>query len=275
MSTPAATPTGYVPIFDWDAPSGRKVLLGSLIVASTVLHALCFYLFQIIYPPTVALLPPPARVSIINGETEEGRLLLRWIEAEDPALASTTQRPPDAQLAPPSPRHVPSYHARQPVLKEPPRPLPDLRVPSPQPPAAVPLPRTAAPTPALVAPTTLTFAMEPEAMGAPSIPALQFTASTKELPVAALFRVAIGPGGEVRHCFLQQSSGDAALDDQARRHILLCRFPVIGRRQTTGQAAQTGDRSVATPLLWGIAMVQWGSDINAPGSDAVPTSPVP
>ncbi|CAN5525971.1 hypothetical protein BH20VER1_BH20VER1_28030 [soil metagenome] len=244
MSTPAATPTGYVPIFDWDAPSGRKVLLGSLIVASAVLHALCFYLFQIIYPPTVALLPPPARVSLINGETEEGRVLLRWLEAEDPALASTTQRPPGAELAP-SPPHVPSYMTRQPALKEAPTVVPDLRVPSPLPPAAVPMPRGAAPTPAPTAATILTFASEHAALGAPAIPTLQFTGSTKEPPAVARFRVAVGAAGEVRHCLVETSSGDAALDEQARQQILLCRFPA------RAEAA----------VVWTTATVEWGSDI--------------
>ena len=56
-----------------------------------MLHALCFYAFQIIYPPAVALLPPPGRVTVIAPNTQEERVLLRWLEAEDPALASTTQ----------------------------------------------------------------------------------------------------------------------------------------------------------------------------------------
>ena len=39
-------------------------------------------------PAAVALLPPPARVSLIATNSEEGRTLLRWLNAEDPALAS-------------------------------------------------------------------------------------------------------------------------------------------------------------------------------------------
>ena len=93
---PATPAIEYTPIFNWSPARSRKVSIISFIAASAVLHALCFYIFQIIYPPTVALLPPPARVSIITPASEEGRLLLRWIEAEDPALSSTTQRPPDA-----------------------------------------------------------------------------------------------------------------------------------------------------------------------------------
>ncbi len=83
----------FTPVFDWSPRRGRKLSLISFITASAVVHALCFYVFQVIYPPTVALLPPPARVTVISPNTDEGRLLLRWIEAEDPALSSTTQRP--------------------------------------------------------------------------------------------------------------------------------------------------------------------------------------
>jgi hypothetical protein len=94
----SASPTelGFTPIFNWSPRRSRKLSLISFIVGSAVLHALCFYVFQVVYPPTIALLPPPARVNLITPETEEGRLLLRWIEAEDPALSSTTQRGPDA-----------------------------------------------------------------------------------------------------------------------------------------------------------------------------------
>src|SRR5690349_14424762 len=97
-------------LFSWDSPRGRKVAITFFLVLSFVGHALCFYIFQIVYPPTVALLPPPARVSLITPESEEGRTLLRWIDAEDPALAFTTRRPPDATFrALPKTQHVPSY----------------------------------------------------------------------------------------------------------------------------------------------------------------------
>src|SRR5947209_2857049 len=100
---------GFEPIFNWNPPSKRRAVLISCIGVSAILHAFCFYLFQIIYPPTVALLPPPARVNIITPDSEGGRVLLRWIEAEDPALSSTTQRPPASVIQPPAPGYVPSF----------------------------------------------------------------------------------------------------------------------------------------------------------------------
>ncbi|MGZ5005552.1 MAG: hypothetical protein ACXWG7_08345, partial [Chthoniobacterales bacterium] len=62
------TATEYKPIFDWSAPHGRRLTLTSFIAASAAVHAFCFYVFQIIYPPTVALTPPPGRISLINGD---------------------------------------------------------------------------------------------------------------------------------------------------------------------------------------------------------------
>ncbi|HEV8185617.1 MAG TPA: hypothetical protein VGP40_06640, partial [Chthoniobacterales bacterium] len=85
MRPHAVAQVDFAPLFDWSPPRRRKLSIISFIAASTALHALCFYVFQIIYPPTIALLPPPARVNLITAASEEGRVLLRWIEAEDPA----------------------------------------------------------------------------------------------------------------------------------------------------------------------------------------------
>src|SRR6516164_5083511 len=106
-------------IFSWDSPRGEKLAITIFLATSVLAHALCFYIFQIVYPPTVALLPPPARVSLITPDSEEGRTLLRWIDAEDPALAFTTRRPPDATLRSlPKTEHVPSYSSIEPTLKD-------------------------------------------------------------------------------------------------------------------------------------------------------------
>lgn len=252
----------FTPVFDWTPPRGRKLSLISFIAGSAVLHALCFYIFQVIYPPPIALLPPPARVTLITPNSEEGRVLLRWIEAEDPALSSTTQRPPGAtELQPPKPAHVPSYVTHRPALKEPPPYQPDLRIPSPQPPGPVPTQR--APRPAAAASviaTRIEFENAPE-VGAPEIPPLEFNASTTEPPHVAEYRVAIDSRGTVRHALVEVSSGDRALDDQARRYILLSRFPAI-------------EGAPADGLTWMTATVEWGSDV-APRARATAESPAP
>jgi hypothetical protein len=242
-------------LFNWELPRGRKTGITAFLVLSLVAHALCFYIFQIVYPPTVALLPPPARVSLITPASEEGRTLLRWIDAEDPALAFTTQRPPEAK-----PRtllkvdHLPSYLGVEPALKEVPLPQPDLRIPSSQPPGAVPFVHRQAPP--VFPPTTIfvSFSKELQAFGAPIVPELSFPGSNREAPESIRFRVAVSALGEVRYCFPLNSSGDPALDEQARLYLTLCRFP---RRSTGGE-------EVAAFLTWGIATIEWGSDVARP-----------
>lgn len=246
-------------VFDWDLPRRRKVAITGFLAASTVLHALCFYVFQIIYPPTVALLPPPARVSIIAPSSEEARALLRWIEAEDPALASTTQRAPDAKLfVVPKLPHVPSYSGWQPALQEIPPLERDLRVPSSQPPGPVRIARLEKQSPPKVARTVVTFSPEIQGLGQPSAPETSFAWSGREAPQSAQFRIAINERGEVQHCFLQTSSGDPALDEQARHHLALSRFP---------------HRQSHRGLIWATATIVWGNDIVAPPAAPSGTAP--
>jgi len=242
-------------VFAWDQPRRRKLAITGFLVASVVLHALCFYAFQIIYPPAVALLPPPGRVTVIAPNTEEGRVLLRWLEAEDPAVASTTQPPADGKsLTMPTIQHAPSYLTRQPALKDVPPSPPDPAVPSAQPPAPVEPPHASIQIVAKIAPTIVRLSTELETLGAMQSPEIKFTASGHESPQAAQFRVAVNENGAVRYCFLENSSGDAALDEQARKYLALCRFSAIRNPQS----------EIRNGFVWGTATIEWGNDIVAP-----------
>src|SRR2546430_11124121 len=135
MSAATATPL----LFNWGAPRRRNLALIGFLTASFAAHAACFYLFQIVYPPTVSLAPAPQRVNLIAANSEQGATLLRWVDAEDPALASTTRRPSDAKrylLG--KIEHVPSYSASEPALQAAPPLNVDLRIPSAQPAGPVP-----------------------------------------------------------------------------------------------------------------------------------------
>ena len=242
------TATEYTPIFDWSAPRSRKFALVNFIAGSAVLHALCFYIFQIIYPPTVALTPPPGRISLINADTDEGRVLLGWIEAEDPSLSSYTQRPNESDdLALPKVEHIPSYLSWQPILRDLPPNETDLSVPSANPPAPVPISYATPAMTTVTTPTRINFSEEISARGPAQIPTTQFKTSNKDAPQIAQFRIAIGRDGEVRFSFLQSSSGDAALDEQARHQLSQCRFPPADK-----------------DLTWGTATFDWGNDLVAP-----------
>ena len=204
-------------LFSWDSPRRRRVAILAFLALSLLAHAVCFYIFQVVYPPTVTLLPPPARVALITPASEEGRTLLRWIDAEDPAVAFTTHRPPEARLrALPKVEHVPSYHAMEPTLKELPPLEVDSRAPDSQPPGAVPLIRQKNASPARLIRTSVSFSSELDALGVATMPALKFVASNRETPEAIRFRVAVSRLGEIRYCFPMNSSGDPALDEQAR-----------------------------------------------------------
>ncbi len=242
-------------LFSWEPPRRRKVAIIAFLTISLIAHALCFYVFQIVYPPTVALLPPPARVSVIAPDSEEGRTLLRWIDAEDPALAFTTQRPPEARLRVlPAVEHIPSYRAAEPALKEVPPLALDLRIPSAQPLGAVPfVHREAAPAFGPAA-TSVSFSKELDTFGTPTLPKPSFAASNDEPPQTVRFRVAVSGNGEIRYSFPLNSSGDPALDEQARRYL------VLGRFSQSLITTEKADRSLA----WGIATVEWGNDVTRP-----------
>jgi len=242
-------------LFSWDSPLTKKAALLAFLALSLLAHAVCFYIFQVIYPPTVTLLPPPARVALITPASEEGRTLLRWIDAEDPAVAFTTHRPPETRLrALPKVEHVPSYHAMEPTLKELPPFEVDSRAPDSQPPGAVPFMRQQSASAAEPISTSVSFSSELDGLGVATLPPLRFGASTGEMPEAIRFRVAVSGLGAIKYCFPMNSSGDPELDEQARLYLARCRF---SRRAP-------GDGKSEAPLTWGIATIEWGNDIARP-----------
>lgn len=245
MTGTYAQPPGQL-LFHWERARRRRLAIAGFILASLGLHGLCFLLFQVIYPPTIALLPPPARVSVIAPSSPEARTFLHWLAAEDPALASQTQRPADARAYQlPKLAHVPSYVAVPAQLKEIPPPAPARLEQVAMPPAPVPM-EEFAPAPApIVAPTTITFS---GSLGERAFtrPETKFAASLPDAPQAASFRVAVDRAGVVRYCFLESSSGDAALDEQARRTLALCRFA-------------PNDKTT-----WAVATIVFGTDLAVP-----------
>ena len=249
-------------LFSWDSPRRQRTMLAAFLLLSLVCHALCFYVFQIVYPTPVALLPPPARVTFIAPNSEEGRTLLRWIDAEDPAVAFTTYPIPGARLdALPKTEHLPSYSAVEPILKDLPPLKPDLRIPSSRLPGAVPSAIRSTTSAKGTARTYISFSEELDQFGAPTLPQFRFVGSTEETPETLRFRVAVNEMGEIRYCLPINSSGDSALDEQARLQVVRSRF--------------SQDRQAVTEpgssLVWGTATIQWGSDVTRPQQTPSPT----
>lgn len=250
-------------IFRWAPPRKRRRALIVFLILSVLVHALCFYIFQIVYPPTVALLPPPARMTLISPDNPESLALLRWVEAEDPALATTTQRTPDAKsFVLPRIDHRPFYATHQPKLRTLSPPALDLSIPSAEAIGPVRPPRMKGNTAAMgvTRRTVALFSDLPASLGGPSFADFKFHLSRPDAPANARFRVAIDGGGAIHFCFLIESSGDPALDEQARNFLQLCRFKA-------GENAPTSP----TGLFWTTTTILWGNDL---ASDVSP-SPVP
>lgn len=239
-------------LFRWERPRQRKVAIAGFLLASAALHALCFYIFQVVYPPAISLLPPPAQVSVIAPTSVEARTFLNWLEAEDPAIASRTQRPADARAFQlPKLAHVPSYLSVPPKLKE----LSTGRItrsaPSAMPPGPVLVSPATNPAPPLHSPSVFIFSDGLSNLPV-THPELKFRASLRDTPESARFRIAVDSLGTIRYSFLEQSSGDAGLDEQARKYLALCRF-------TPKENAPAGDR-----LTWAIATLEFGTDLEMP-----------
>src|SRR5215510_2380208 len=239
-------------LFSWDSPRQQKAVLAVFLALSLVAHALCFYVFQIVYPTPVALLPPPAGGTFIAPDSEQGRTLLRWIDAENPAFDFTTHSAPQTKVyAVSKAEHVPSYFALDPPLKKIPAFTPDLRIPSSRPPGAVPTLSRKTVSAGATGRTYISFSKELKQFGIASIPQSRFEASHEETPETLRFRIAVNDLGEIRYCFPINSSGDPVLDEQGRLELVRSRF---------SPSRITSDRP-GLSLVWGTATIQWGSDV--------------
>ena len=99
--------------------------------------------------------------------------------------------------------------------------------------------------------TMALFADLPPDLGDPVFADFKFHLTRPDAPANARFRVAIDGGGAIRFCFLIESSGDPALDEQGRNFLQLCRF------KTKENAPPTN----ATGLFWTTTTILWGNDL--------------
>ncbi len=238
-------------LFHWEPPRRRKLAIAGFLLGSAALHALCFYVFQVVYPPAISLLPPPATVSLIAPTSDEARAFLNRLRAEDPALASQTQRPADARaFLLPKVSHIPSYLIAPPRLKELPPSSSEVFNPSAMPPGPVPIPSPGVYTPPLKAKTSL-IVSPPFDNRKMSNPVMKFHTALSDAPRSARFRIGVDSLGAVRYALIEQSSGDSALDAQARDVLLLTRF-------------KTG--SPGGQMVWATAAFDFGNDLERPAA---------
>lgn len=232
-------------IFRW--PERRaSLMLPLLFVASAIVHAFGFYVFQVVYPPTGSTTPQPAQVTFL-ADTPENDAMLRWAESQDPSLAARMQ-----EVTPPGlgeVRYIPSYateHALPAALEEKPKttvfpPARDLSS------------LLAAPTKPCAAGfgavrTKFCFGEElrkRDAGGKTVFPAISKNGETLR---PSEFLLSIDDRGEVRYCFLQESCGEPEMDKAAETVL----------RQHAFKHTDT-----PSPLLWGFATVDWGIEAYA------------
>ena len=108
------------------------------------------------------------------------------------------------------------------------------------------------------------FADLPPNLGNPIFADFKFRLTRPDAPDNARFRVAVDGGGAIRFCFLIESSGDPALDEQGRNFLQRCRFKSPGRTGTEENAPPPN----ATGLFWTTTTILLGNDLTSTASPA-------
>jgi outer membrane biosynthesis protein TonB len=234
--------------FEWPRDGDFPFLLCGCVAASLAAHAAAFFLFRVADPPSAWIARPAPQVSVLTASSPEAIAALEWIAAQDPARTATaasvpppgllegTYRPSYAGI-----RAAPLDPAETPVVV----PFPAVRD------ALAVISSTAAqpaPPPVHTAPqpTAVSFSESMSRRAPKSLPA--FTAKTRSTTPIEPTRYLIGvtANGEVRFVFLQSSSGNPALDQQAAAHLEDVVFAPD-----------------AAPITWASAVVTWGDETYA------------
>ncbi|HEY3900851.1 MAG TPA: hypothetical protein VGM54_19730 [Chthoniobacter sp.] len=246
-----ASPSGTVFNFSTPEDSGFPYVLFLCVLGSFLAHAATFFLFQVVYPQRVTIPQPAPRVSLLTPSSPENIALLRWIDAEDPALVGN-----DNPVAPPG---LVDVHYRPSFAS--PRTAP-LGAPAEQargvrfPPAVDHLSvanRLAAgseiPGKLPVLSTSITYSGALAGRPVEKNPPVAFKYHPTEPADTTTALLGVTSKGEVRFAVLQQSSGDPALDELALAHLKQVTFAPI-----------------EAPLTWGFATYTWGTDAYATAS---------
>ena len=239
MKTAAST-SGLT--FDWPRREGFPFVLFGCVAISLLAHVVTFFLFQVAEPPGTTIPHPAPRVSVLTPSSPEADSLLQWIDAQDPALAATPAPPglPDTAYRPSYAmmRTSPLGPVETPVAV----PFPPVREPLAVITSGVPRPALR-PVPGTPQSTVVTFSAALESRAPTAFPSLvPKTRATEPVePTRHLFGVT--GDGTVRFVFLQSSSGNAALDEQAAAHLQTLSF-------------QPAD----APIIWATTTVTWGAD---------------
>ncbi len=244
--------------FVWPVKKGFPFVLFVCVAGSLFAHAATFFLFQVVYPQRVTIPQPSPHVSLLTPSTPENIALLRWIEAEDPALIAG-----DNSVSPPAlakvqyrpsfatPRTAPlGAPAEKPIEVRFPPAVDQLTVPGP-PVSVAPVSRTPA-----QASTFTRFSGLLSARPLIENPPLVSRRQTVGPIIPTVLLVGVSAEGDIRYQFLQQSSGDSAFDEIASAHLQRLRFA-----------------PAEVVMTWAHATIAWGAEVYAEARTAAPPDP--
>jgi len=243
-------------IFTWADSEGSSWWLAAFIFLSFLLHSAAFFVFQGKNPaaPRTIRTAPPVQFLPASGDptsrSPEANALLQWIAMHDPALVAKVQIvEPKGLLDIP---YRPSFQTiRTQPLGAPPEP-PAIQLPSAHDPLA--LIRSITPVekaaPVAPAPQPTRTAVSP-ALASRATAQRAFTPNVKTSATVqpTIVLAGVNAEGETRFAFVQQASGDAALDADAIAFVHAMRF-----------------EKSRDALQWGTVTIAWGDDAIAPAN---------
>jgi len=225
--------------------SGFPFILFVCVLGSLLAHAATFFLFQVVYPERVTIPQPAPQVSLLTPSSPENIALLRWIEAEDPALIAN-----DHPVAPPGladVRYRPSFATpRTAPLGAPAEPSHGVRFPRAKDklsPVDSPAPIPEQPTPGVAEKTSIGFSGALTGRAKPQNPSIVFAYQARAPVEPTTVLLGVNAQGEVRFSLLQNSSGDPGLDELALAYLRGIAFT-----------------PATAPMAWGFATISWGAD---------------
>lgn len=234
--------------FDWPRRERFPYILFGCVFLSLAAHVGSFFIFQIVYPQRVTIPPPAPQVALLTPSSPENIALLRWIDAEDPALvAGARSVVPEGLL---DLTYKPSYQTvrtqprgstEEPIVVRFPAARDSLGVIE----SALPRP---APTPAAIASasTSVRFAggLAQRPLQKPASFPLKSRVPVPVEPLRAL--IGVTAQGAVDFAFLQSSSGNQPLDGEVLAQLRHLRFI-----------------TAESPITWGFAIVSLGPEVIA------------
>jgi len=80
-------------IFNWRTKQSSLKTIPLVFIIAVLVHAFGFYLFKIVYNPSVSLPPKPVQLTLIPKSAQDTPIFRSWLDSEDPAILFTPASP--------------------------------------------------------------------------------------------------------------------------------------------------------------------------------------